>query len=245
MSRILGKYDIPIKVDLPGVGENLQDQPNNNLLYQFDSTFEGALGYVTFGSITDFFGPMPAANLSDWASQISTANNEAIPASTIEKLLQIQYDLLSAGVTDGETLLDSTVQIGLGPTNIVANAFWFLMPFSRGTIHITSADPSVYPAINPNYFLIDFDLTAQAAIAKWSRKFWSTEHVVSQAVEISPGFDAVPEDASDEVWVDWVKETCKLTTYILFPLANDRSLFEHASSRNSINDVEGPRRGCR
>ena len=32
-------------------------------------------------------------------------------------------------------------------------------PLSRGTVHITSADPLAPPAIDPNYFVNDADLT--------------------------------------------------------------------------------------
>jgi ribulose-5-phosphate 4-epimerase/fuculose-1-phosphate aldolase len=52
----MSKYGISAKVDLPAVGENLQDQPNVAFAYQANTTYNGTTGYVTFGSITDFLG---------------------------------------------------------------------------------------------------------------------------------------------------------------------------------------------
>lgn len=205
-SRILEPLQIPIKVDLPGVGENLQDQPNSNLIYSLPTTFNGSLGYLTFGTISDFLGAMPAANLSQWATKISTATNSSIAQTSIEHLLQTQYDLLAGGAPDAESFIASLVQFGAGPSPVVADAFWLLMPFSRGNIHITSSDPAVYPAINPNFFLVDYDLDVQVGIAKWLRKFWAS---IVDAVEVSPGFDLVPANASDAMWGDYIKSTCE------------------------------------
>ena len=71
------------------------------------------------------------------------------------------------------------------------------MPFSRGNVHISSADPLAYPHINPNYFLVDFDLDVQVAIKKWTRKFWTTKPVGSIVTEVFPGA-AVPQDTTDK-----------------------------------------------
>jgi hypothetical protein len=160
--------------------------------------------YVTYGSLSDFLSPLPAANISEWATTVSNAINNTTPASTLTHLFEIQYNLLEAGVPDAETIVGTTVQFGLGPSGYLAGSFWLLMPFSRGNVHIGSADPLAYPLINPNYFLIDFDLDVQVAIAKWTRKFWTTEPVGSIVTEVFPGA-AVPQDATDEEWGTYVK----------------------------------------
>lgn len=89
------------------------------------------------------------------------------------------------------------------------------MPFSRGNVHIASADPLAYPQINPNFFLVDYDLKVQVAIAKWTRKFWTTEPVAALVEELSPGFGVVPVNASDEVWGDWIRSSCEFITPLL------------------------------
>jgi len=80
------------------------------------------------------------------------------------------------------------------------------MPFSRGNVHIKSADPHEYPEINPNFFLVDFDLDVQVAITKWTRRFYKTEPMKSLVLtELSPGFRVVPQNATDEQWAEYIK----------------------------------------
>lgn len=172
------------------------------------------MGYVTFAALSDFLSPLPTLNLSYYASQIAAATNNALPTTTTLHLLQIQEALLTSGTPDAEIFTGTTAQLGEGPSSYIANAFWLLMPFSRGNIHVTSSDPAVMPAINPNFFLVDFDLTVQVAIAKWLREFWDAEALQGYApVEISPGLDVVPEGASDEVWGEWVKSSCEFSYF--------------------------------
>ena len=180
------------------------DQPNVVFVYNTNDNYNGSTGYVTYSSMTDFLGFMPPPNLSQWATTVSDAVNKAIPASVLTHLFKIQYDLLAAGVPDAENIVGTTVQFGGGPSGLLASAFWLLMPFSRGNVHIASPDPLAYPAINPNYFLVDFDLKVQVAIAKWTRKFWATDPVGSISTEISPG-TAVPQNATDDEWGTYVK----------------------------------------
>jgi len=164
--------------------------------------------YVTYGSFPDFLPNPSAANVSGWASTVSNAVNNSISAASFGRLLQIQHDLLEDGVPDAETIIGTTMNFGLGPSGFLASAFWLLMPFSRGNVHIGSSNPLAYPRINPNYFLIDFDLEVQIAIAKWTRKLSETEPLVGSVAEISPGFEVVPENATDAVWGDWIKSSC-------------------------------------
>jgi choline dehydrogenase-like flavoprotein len=200
----LSEYGIETKVNLPAVGENLQDQPNVSFLYGSNATFNGTTGYVAYGSLSDIFPSPLSPNISDWATTVARAINNSIPASTLSKLFDIQYSLLETGVPDAETIAGTTVQFGAGPSGYLGIAFWLLMPFSRGNVHIASADPLAYPAINPNYFLIDFDTEVQVAIAKWTRKFWTTEPIATKFTEVSPGA-AVPSNATDEEWATYVK----------------------------------------
>lgn len=46
--------------------------------------------------------------------------------------------------------------------------------FSRGTIHITSSDPTVYPAIQPNYYSVPFDVSVATAGTAFLRKIGQT-----------------------------------------------------------------------
>ena len=171
MASILEQHGITVKVELPAVGENLQDQPNTNLIFSTNTTFNGSIVYVAYGAMHDFFQDWDKNfDARAYAKTVSTAISNAIPASSLEYLFDIQYKLLQQGVPNAETIIETTLNIGLGPSNLLLAPFWLLMPFSRGNVHITSADPNVYPAINPNFFLIEFDVEVQIAVAKWTRK---------------------------------------------------------------------------
>ncbi|CZR66327.1 related to alcohol oxidase [Phialocephala subalpina] len=205
---ILEKYGIEVKVDLPSVGENLQDQPNLSFVYSTNSTFNGSIVYVAYGAMSDFFSSWNSSNLNttSYAEIVAAANNNTVSAESLEYLFNIQLNLLKSGVPNAETVMETSLNLGLGPSGFLLSAFWLLMPFSRGSVHINSADPEAYPSINPNFFLVDFDLDVQIAIAKWTRKFWGTESMKSLiTAEISPGYDILPQNATDYQWATWVK----------------------------------------
>jgi choline dehydrogenase-like flavoprotein len=206
---ILNKAGIPVKVNLPAVGENLQDQPNSQIIMTSNTTFNGSIPYVAFGSASDILDSLPKnVNLTAWAEKVAVAIDHAISVSSLEQIFRIQYKLISNGVVDAESILQTSYNIGYGPSGLVASAFWLLLPFSRGNVHISSSDPLAYPVLNPNFFLVDFDVDVQVAIAKWTRKFWDTAPIQGLATETTPGFDVLPKDASDEQWANWVKTTC-------------------------------------
>lgn len=77
-----------------------------------------------------------------------------------------------------------------------------LRPQSRGSIHVTSADPSVQPAIRPNFLATTEDRRTIVEGMKIGR------HVVEQAPmdryrvkELSPG----PNCRTDEDWLDFAR----------------------------------------
>jgi len=208
-NSILKEFGISTKIDLPGVGENLMDQPNNALVYNSSTIFNGTTSYVSYGTTEDFHIALPDEDeLPIWAKQVAAANNHAVNASSLEYLFKIQLDLLKT-VPNAESILSSGKTVGFPPSGILATAFWLLMPFSRGSVHINSADPLAYPSINPNYFAIDYDLQTQAAIAKWTREFWMTDSMRDLGVEIVPGYEVLPVNPTDEQYVEWVRTSCE------------------------------------
>ena len=68
-------------------------------------------------------------------------------------------------------------------------------PESRGTIHIKSADPTVYPAIAPNYLSNPLDQEVAVAGLKWGRKI-AAQPALARYVdhEMLPG----PDFTNDE-----------------------------------------------
>lgn len=208
-NRILEKHNIPTKVPLSAVGENLQDQPNSSMMYKGKNIINGTAPYATFATAADFLddplkiAESTRAELKEWAKLVAEANGNVVSAESLEYLFKIQHDLIFKQDVPFFEVLTT------GSQETLLSAFWELLPFSRGSVHIGSSDPAQYPVINPNFFLVDWDLVPQAKLAQVVRKFWSTEPM-SQLVEseTTPGPE-VPEGADDEEWKQWVQGTCK------------------------------------
>ena len=188
-----------------------------------NSKFTGVktLAYATFH---DIFGKdaksvakSVLANLTDYATTASDAINGVISQENIMTNYQKQYDLLFSSEVP-------MVEILFIPTHSPAlvTQFWTLLPFSRGNVHISSSDPNDHPYINPNYFMLEWDLLAHTAVMKYIRKVYHTAPLKDMIMmEKTPGF-AIPKNATDAQWNGYAKENCKFQTPALdyFLLSN-------------------------
>ena len=208
---VLSKYNISVKVANPFVGEFLQDQTNTNL--QFDSrnrTYEGVSSHVAFLTAADLFDNETASASSTllseipaYAAAVAKYSNNVINATVLEKEFLAQHDL----IFNTQTPIAEIVATGfLQGVIVITN--WNLLPFARGNIHITSADPMAPAMINPNYFMFAFDMKVQTAIARYIRRMGSTSPL-SDIVgsELAPGFATVPENGTDEQWSQSLKNS--------------------------------------
>ncbi|KKA20115.1 Glucose oxidase [Rasamsonia emersonii CBS 393.64] len=204
---ILNKYNIPVKVNLPTVGENMQDQMYNDASAEGYSAIAGTKS-VAYPSVTDLFGNRTSAvaasvqnQLAQYAEAAANQSQGTMKASDLQRLFQIQYDL----IFKQEVPIAEIITYPTG--NTLAAGYWGLLPFARGSVHIASADPTVQPVINPNYFMFDWDVQQQIGTAKFIRNLYKTAPLSSLVKnETEPG-SAVPEGASDSVWEAWLKET--------------------------------------
>jgi choline dehydrogenase len=187
------------------VGENLLEQPNHILAYSGDLGSSGS-AYHTFVTMADIFGSDVAvvgaatrANIPKWAKQaVDASGSGALNATAVEKLLRIQHDLLFKHNVTAAELLTVVAPVGGG---LLASNYWILMPFSRGSVHLGSADKINGPLIDPRLFLADFDLTAQVATGKLAQKFWLSESMSNFVVgPLIPGSDVLPDNATDAQW---------------------------------------------
>ncbi|CAG8422871.1 unnamed protein product [Penicillium salamii] len=204
---VLNKYDITPKVNISSVGENLQDQTNNGLSYEGREFWLGLPTFSVLPSAEQIYGDQLSDfsskimdNLGDYAKNVSISSKGAVQESNVLDALQMQYDLVfKSHVPFAEIVL---IPIG----HSFSSEYWPLLPFSRGSVHIKSSDPSQPPAINPSYFMFQPDLEAQVDVAQYIRKAFTTaplDHLIGE--EFSPGFEHVPEDASDMTWESWIK----------------------------------------
>ncbi|KAI1752442.1 GMC oxidoreductase [Xylaria castorea] len=206
---LLKELGIETLIDLPGVGEYLQEQPNTVLIYGSTQNMSGSAPYATFPTAQDMFGDetsamkaSTSAQIPDWAKKVAAASNGAVKVANVEKLLRTQHDLIfNKNVTIGETL--TTASGGL-----LVSAMWLLLPFSWGSVHLTSVDAINAPAIDPRYFLIDFDLDVQIGLGRLSRKLWQTKPISNLVgSSILPTDDVLPRNATDEQWTSFISDT--------------------------------------
>lgn len=210
---ILKKHDIDVIVDLPFVGENLQDQTTTDMYYANNNNTNstGSGGYAGYFSVDDLFGEdldafnaTVDASIAKYAEMTANASG-VIDRNVTEMFFRSQYDLIFKN-----KLPISEIIVNPSSTGPIVIEYWGLLPFSRGSIHINSANASAPASINPNYFMLDYDIRQQIASAKMARKFANTAPYSSViAGETAPGLSAVPEDASDADWEKWLKSTCK------------------------------------
>ncbi|PYI05504.1 GMC oxidoreductase [Aspergillus sclerotiicarbonarius CBS 121057] len=215
--NILTKHDIPIRIPLPSVGENAQDQPNNIILYppRNPNTTNGILPYATFATASDLFGPnlssianTTLASIPTWAVTLSQASNSAISIPSLTTQLLLQHSLIFTDQVPCAEIFTTKIDSSL------ASSLWPLLPFSRGSVHITSPDPQIYPAIDPKFFIINWDTALQIRIAELAGAFWDTppvEWIVGERVFPFPGV---------EVDGAWLKSNCNhhlIGTAIMLP----------------------------
>ncbi|KAJ4391528.1 hypothetical protein N0V93_005146 [Gnomoniopsis smithogilvyi] len=198
VTSVLSELGIDIVVDLPGVGENLQEQPNTALVFTANLDTAGYAPYATFATADDVFGSEKLAladvtkgSLKGYAQTIAAASNAGLNTTAIEQILRIQHDLIfNQNVTIGET-------ITLAAGGYFVTSHWLLLPFSRGSVHLRASDEANLPVIDPRYFLIDFDMTQQVGIGHQAQKFWQSSPMSDY---LTGNVSGIP--ASD---VDWVK----------------------------------------
>lgn len=195
---------------MPFVGENLQDQTTGASVYSSNANLSGTADYVGYFNVGDIFGNNTydlgrdvESSLPKYAAAVVDASGGVLDQKVIEKLFTIHYDLI---FTDQIPISEILISPG---EQQMAFSYWGLLPFSRGNIHIQSSNASAPAAINPNYFMLDYDLKQQIGTAKAVRKLAGTEVLCDVVTgELNPGLQNVPLNASDAVWAKAVKAGC-------------------------------------
>ncbi|TDZ15952.1 Dehydrogenase citC [Colletotrichum orbiculare MAFF 240422] len=220
-------------IDLPGVGENLQDHLRIQSSYQLKpeyTSFDILRSNATYAaeqlalwnagevSLYDYTGSgytfttwaQALGNDSHMVSLARTAAGED-PSIVDQKKLEFMSDpavpqleiIFSDGYTGVKGYPAST-------SPLFGKGFFTLIaaimhPMSRGTIHINPDDAASKPVINPNYLAHEHDLEAAVQAIKYCRKIATTEPMASVwESEYEPGLEAV---RTDEQWREFALNT--------------------------------------
>ncbi|KAI0766229.1 GMC oxidoreductase [Trametes elegans] len=225
-SDVLSAAGVDVVLDLPGVGQHVQDHISTQVSWkttaateqsisaentanggtnspEFLSFINSATAYV---NITDLLGDSAAQFKQQVLDALDSSTNSLVPSSSAEvkKGYQTIYkataDFLSSPVGQVEILLS----LSNGPvdgSNTLGIQAALQHPFSHGRIYISNNDPFTPPVIDPQYLSHSADLTIIREGLKLARKIGNTEPL--KAVigdEITPG-SAVQ---SDEDWEKWL-----------------------------------------
>lgn len=134
-------------------------------------------------------------------------------AADLRPGLAKQYELIREGLlSDDETSMQLLfIQAGVPvkkyagkigdrphPGNYISIASCLQHPFSRGTVHIRSSDPKVYPAVNPRYLSHSMDLKIFSKHMLHVPKIFTTEplasHLKGGGTVLQPGYPVLTEE---------------------------------------------------
>lgn len=221
-SDVLAAAGIQQIIDLPGVGENLQDhlrvQVNVALredlistdLLRTNRTFDAeqmALYVAGQPGLYDYSNSGFA--FANWEQAVGADRDLELKAlaAGIESQapsLQTMQEWLNNPVIPQLEIIYSNGYVGarfptvgseLYGTSFVGLVGCLMHPMSRGSVHIRSSNIEDAPLIDPNYLAEPYDLEALVEIIKYSRRAIQTEPMRSNfGAEYEPGPEAVTDD---------------------------------------------------
>ncbi|RFP87045.1 FAD-binding protein [Rhodobacteraceae bacterium 63075] len=186
-AALLGRHGIEVKADLPAVGANLQDHLQLRTIFRLENaltlnTLAGSVwGKAKIGLeyLLRRSGPMSMA-----PSQLGAFSRSRPDLATADLEYHVQPLSLNAF---GEPLHDFPAM-----TTSVCN----LRPESRGTVEITSPDPTKPPRIAPNYLSTEGDRAVAVAAIRQVREIMARPELAKYAPEeMLPGADVSEEGA--------------------------------------------------
>ena len=204
---LLEAVGVPLIVDLPGVGYNMQDHIYLGVTHRVNSPTLSSLSIPSFAAKqADEFNNRaagiytnPTTDILAWEkvpdrfragmSNVTLAHLDSYPADWPH----IEYITLSSWVGWGNDSRHGAPNDGY---NYGTLALALVAPKSRGSVLITSPDTLTAPLINPNFFEEQADLDVTVAAFKRAREFWATDAMAGMTLgeEQFPGA-AVASDA--------------------------------------------------
>lgn len=208
----LERHCIPVQVPSPDVGLNFCDNSSITQFYRIHNPEQGLCA------------PSPAFNHPSFIEGFPTDYiiAESAPTDLLKKALE--QDLATSSTTDFTPVTDSHPHLSpprshyeilpmYAPTevpltdmnipmdgSIISIGLLNLLPTSRGSITLTSTDPTADPAIDPNYYATEADRVVLRAAMRRNMSAFETpqgQKVVEE--EVAPkGFPSLTSQSTDE-----------------------------------------------
>ncbi|KAL4261427.1 GMC oxidoreductase family protein [Pleurotus pulmonarius] len=238
--EVLEKINVLVKVDLPGVGENLQEHVNACVSFEIQDNVEAdtwdilqdssqlskhiALHSTGSGLFTTGISAVAFVPLD-----LLTDKAEEMKNSMRSKVLQNADTYLPGLLEQHKIMLERfdrrmpgceiiTIPKFLSRPNLPAPGKRYITfaaatnyNFSRGSVHCATSDPKVDPVIDPHYFEEEIDIQTSVEMVKFVRKL-STVHPFSEVVGSSPvEINPGPQVQTDEQISTWIKQALNST----------------------------------
>jgi choline dehydrogenase len=171
---LLARHGIPVRHDLPGVGENLQDHLQIRMVYKvsgvrtLNERANSALGRIAMGLEYFLFrrGPLTMAPSQLGGFAKSDPGRETP---------NLQYHI--------QPLSLDKFGDPLHPFPAFTASVCNLRPESRGHVRVTSSDPFAHPAIKPNYLSTPADRQVAADAIRLTRRICASPALAPFAPE--------------------------------------------------------------
>ena len=161
---LLQNLDIPVRHDLPGVGENLQDHLQIRMIYE-----------VNVPTLNDEINNFVRRTLIGIRYVLTQTGPMAMGASQVCIFAKTRPEIATPDIQfHFQPLSADKPGIEMHPFSGITSSVCQLRPESRGTIAIKSPDPQVYPSIQPNYLSATLDQETAVAGMKVSRSLAET-----------------------------------------------------------------------
>ncbi|KAI7364108.1 GMC oxidoreductase [Hortaea werneckii] len=211
----LSQYNIPCVKHLPGVGQNMQDQPFFGIDYRVNVETSSMLVNdpqyhedAVQKYLENATGPLANSPGFIAFERISQNQPSLLSNSTIEALNDNfpddwpEAEYLVGNGYSGYNRNYRTADPGDG-YNYAAIYSALISPFSKGNLTISSPDMAVQPVINPNWLTDSRDKELAMAMFKRIREIWANMRNVTIGEEYLPG----PNVTTDEQIMEYIQES--------------------------------------
>ncbi|TVY90731.1 Glucose oxidase [Lachnellula willkommii] len=195
--RIPDEHRIETKLELPGVGESMQNHHPASFSFTINNNITGQAPYVAYATASDIFGDNTTAVaasssllLTSWAQTASAATGGALSPEALEMRYRILHDLI---FIKNVTITEQSYAIA--PNSSVVNAgFRVSEPLSLGSIHL--GFNSSQPIVNPNPLSINLDLQLLTGAGRLTQKLWATQPLLDTIISETE----LSSNATDDEW---------------------------------------------
>lgn len=214
--NLLKKHKIDVAIDLPGVGQHLQDHVSAGVQWTPKNGDELAPAKLTGKADVDSYTNSAVSYVN--ASKLFSGNYDKVIDDVKKNLTNVLNKMdVPEPVKKGYNLTYTTqindiFQSKVGPLEILfAMTFGKIQvqaalqhPMSRGSIKIKSGNPFDSPDIDPAYFHQNIDLQVLREGFKLARRIGQSDPLKNHVdQEVSPGDNV----QSDDDWEKWIRQS--------------------------------------